>query len=355
MAEKIHVIKHKPYFYAFLLATFILGAIVLWPVRDLVLMSLIVVTLFRPVYLFFRNKLHLWVWAADLLAVLTVLFTVLFPLSILFNMTIGQFEVFYHDINAFLTGGTSVYQVVVVFFERINAILEQIPYFEYRLTIDNLKLAVQQNLAPVANHLLAFSVNIGLIFVEKLPLLVMFIFVLWYGFPEYESFLGFVRKLSPLPADLDDLYLSRITATIRGIVNGTFIIAAAQAIIAGISLWLVGVPYVLFWTVIMFFMSIVPLGSSFVVVPIAIIFCLLGGYWQAAVLIAVQFGVTSNIDNILRPMLVPKEARLHPVLLLLSFIGGIQIFGVWGFLYGPLIMVVMITSFQVLQKYYKAE
>ncbi len=348
-------VENKFYFYAFLFVTFVLGALVLWPVKDLVMIAWVVVTLFRPIYVFFEKKLPKARWLATLIAVISVLFTVLVPLSIFVNMTVSQFSIFYQDINKFLAGGTSVYDVTVSLFEQINAIFAKIPYFEYRLTIDSVKIAVQENIAPVANTALDLSVNIGVGLAQGFPLVIVLLYVLWYGFPDYDRMLHFVKRLSPLPARLDALYMARIVAMLKGIVSGTFTIAAIQAIVAAISLWIIGVPYVLFWAALMFFFSIVPLGTSFVTVPMAIVNLLIGNVWQAIFIFAVQFGVTSNIDNILRPMLVPKEADIHPVLLLLSFIGGIQVFGAMGLLYGPLIMVIMITSFEVFQQYFKTE
>jgi predicted PurR-regulated permease PerM len=157
-----------------------------------------------------------------------------------------------------------------------------------------------------------------------------------------------------LPESLDDLYLGRVTAMIRGIAKGTFIIALIQGSIATISLWIAGVPYIFFWFLTTVIFSVLPLGASFVTVPAAAILFMIGNYWQAIFLLVVQFLFTSVIDNILRPYLVPKEVEIHPALLLLSFIGGIQVVGVWGFIYGPSIMVVMMTTFEVYQKHYKS-
>jgi predicted PurR-regulated permease PerM len=138
-----------------------------------------------------------------------------------------------------------------------------------------------------------------------------------------------------------------------GIAKGTFTIALVQGTVAGLSFLITGIPYTFFWTVVMIFISIVPLGTSFITVPVAAIMLATGNVWQAVFLMVIQYGVTSNLDNILRPMLIPKEAEVHPALLLLSFIGGIQVFGTWGFIYGPLIMVFLLTTVEVYQRYYK--
>jgi len=346
--------QNKTYFYAFLLVVLALGLVVLWPMRDVLLLGWVITTLFRPVYLFFKEKLKAPLWVATLVSVLAVFFTVLIPLSIFVNISVSQFQVFYRDIAAFSQGGTGVYDVVVSSFGRINAILERIPYVEYRLSVESMQLLIQQNLSPIANFLLSSSVNVGVSFAQSFPLLIVFVYLIWYGFPEYDRFIHFAKRLSPLSESLDNLYLERITAMVRGIAKGTLTIAVIQAGIAAISLWIAGVPYVFFWFLVMVVLSVLPLGATLVTFPTVAVLFMLGHYWQAIVVLLVQLLITSTIDNILRPYLVPKEAEIHPVLLLLSFIGGIQVFGAWGFIYGPLIMVVMITTFEVYQKYYKA-
>lgn len=346
--------QNKTYFYAFLLVVLAMGLYVLWPMLDLLLLSWVITTLFKPIYDFLIAKLKFPKVLATLVSVLTVLFTVLVPLSIFINLSISQFQVFYKDINAFLQGGSSVYDVVVGVFEKLNRLFERIPYFDFRVSIENVRQLIQQNVAPFANYLLSSSVNVGVSFAQSFPMIIVFMYLLWYGFPEHDRILNFARRLSPLSESLDNLYIARINAMIRGIAKGTFTVALIQGGIAAISLWIAGVPYVFFWFLLLVIMSILPLGSSFITFPAAAILFLLGNYWQAIFVIVVQLLFTSTIDNIIRPYLVPKEAEIHPVLLLLSFIGGIQVFGVWGFIYGPIVMVVMMTTLEVYQKYYKA-
>lgn len=352
MSKPIH---NKLYFYVFLVGALALGALVLWPMRDVILVSWVVTTLFRPIYEFFAKKLKLSRGLASTISVLVVIFAVLIPIFVFVNLSVSQFKIFYHDINAFLQGGTSIYGVIVSAFDSINQILARIPFVEYRLSIENVKLLLQQNLTPLANFLLGHSLDVGVFFAQSFPLLIVFIYLIWYGFPDFDSVIGFIKKLSPLSEKLDDLYLERITAMIRGIAKGTFTIALVQSAIAGLSFYIVGIPYVFFWTVCFFILCLLPLGAWFLTIPATILMVMLGNYWQALVIMGIQVFFTSTIDNILRPLLVPKEVVIHPALLLLSFIGGIQVFGLWGFLYGPMIMVIAMTTFEVYQKHFGSD
>jgi len=159
--------------------------------------------------------------------------------------------------------------------------------------------------------------------------------------------------MSPLPEKLDNMYIDRITIMIKGIVKGTFSIALIQGTIAWLSIMVAGIPYAFFWTLLVVFFSVIPLGAWLVTIPLGISLIALGSVWQGLVILGVQVLITSNIDNLLRPILIPKDAEIHPALLLLSFIGGLQVFGLTGLIYGPIIMVIMVTTFEIYQKYYK--
>lgn len=343
----------KVYFWGILLVAFSLGAIVLWPVKDVILLTWVVVTLFRPMHQFFVRQLKLGKMFGTLLTVTVIILSVILPIFWVFNITVSQFQVFYADISKFLQGGSQSYDLTVVAIDKINSILERIPLLDYRMSVDNIKILVQQNITPIANATLSWSLDIGVALAQSLPMIIIFIFLLGYVFPEYDRLIGFVKSMSPLTEDLDDLYLSRFAGMIKGIAKGILVIAVIQGAIAALSLWVAGVPYPFFWMIVLFFSAIIPPGTMLITVPASIILLALGNVWQAVFVAIIQFGLTSNIDNVLRPMLVPKEVDVHPALMLLSAIGGIQVFGVWGFIYGPLVMVIMITTFEIYQKHYK--
>ncbi|PJA13278.1 hypothetical protein COX64_03560 [Candidatus Dojkabacteria bacterium CG_4_10_14_0_2_um_filter_Dojkabacteria_WS6_41_15] len=347
--------QNKTYFYIFLAVVFLLGVVVLWPLRDTILLSMVIATLFKPFHDYLVKKAKFPKILATIVSVLAVLFTVLVPLSFFVNLSVSQFKVFYQDLNAFLQGGTGVYDVVVTSFDKINLLISRIPYVEFRLSVDSVRLLIEQNLNPIANFLLSKSFGVGASFAKSFPIVIVFVYLIWYCFLEYDRMILFAKRLSPLSEHLDNLYIERLTAMIKGIAKGTISIAVVQASIAALSLWIAGVPYVFFWFMVLVILSVLPLGAAFITVPAAAVLFMLGNYWQAIFLLIVQFLFTSTIDNILRPYLVPKEAEIHPALLLVSFIGGIQVFGAWGFLYGPLIMVVLMTTFEVYQKHYKAQ
>jgi predicted PurR-regulated permease PerM len=144
------------------------------------------------------------------------------------------------------------------------------------------------------------------------------------------------------------LYLDKIGAMVRGTVQGQFIIAIAQGFIAALTFALLGYPDYFFILFVVFsVLSVIPLGAGIIAIPLAIIMALFGQVWQGIVIVLQHVLINSNIDNILRPILVPKKARLDSALMLLSVFAGIRLFGFLGIVIGPTIMIIIVTTIRV--------
>ena len=117
---------------------------------------------------------------------------------------------------------------------------------------------------------------------------------------------------------------------------------------------LAGVEYLLSLTLLMMLLSIVPVvGTAFVTVPIGLYMLFTGDFIGAAIVLLGQIIVISNVDNIIRAELVSHDTQLHPALMLISIIGGLQVFGFLGLIYGPVIMILFLTSLEIYTKHYK--
>lgn len=341
---------NRLYFYTFLIFCCLIALWVLSPYLNLIFFSFIVVNFFYPIYETIEKKLK-HEGFATLFTLIVIFIICSIPLSILVQISAGQMAIIYRDINSFLSDH-SLPQTITPAIDKINEFLAKIPGNEYRITFDAVRVIVAENVKPAATFLLNFSLNFSAKLFKVVPLIIVFAFVLWSSFGDYKKFTTFLKKISPLPDEIDNLYLKRITAMTNAMVRGTFFIAIIQGTVGAIILWMLGVPYVFLWWILMIFFSIVPLGAGFVTYPLALIQLALGNFVGAILIFVAQTFFISHIDNILRPYLVPKDAEVHPILLLLSILGGLQIFGVLGFIYGPLIMIVLKTTVEVYLKYY---
>jgi len=163
-----------------------------------------------------------------------------------------------------------------------------------------------------------------------------------------------IRRLNPLGEEATDLYLAKMAAMVRGTVRGQFVIALAQGIAGAISIYIAGFHDGFFiFAILLSALSVIPLGGGIVTIPFGIGLALFGNVIGGVFVIVFHLIVVTNIDNVLRPILVPKEAKLDSALMLLSVFAGITMFGFLGIVIGPVVMIVIVTTISVYLWVYK--
>lgn len=237
---------------------------------------------------------------------------------------------------------------------EVNRFLANIPYANsYQLTEAKVIDTVQGVVRPIGTFLANQAVSLGSSSADWITRFIIFLVLLGSLFPDYPKLVQLFKDLSPLDDELDQKYINRITAMTKSMVRGVFVIAMAQGLTTGLLLWIAGVPYAFFWMMLAIFLAILPLGTSIIAIPIAIVLFIMGNIWQGLVVLLGTLLIVSNIDNFLRPRLVSKEAELNPALVLLSAFGGLNLFGFLGVIYGPVIMIFLITTIEIYLEHYR--
>jgi predicted PurR-regulated permease PerM len=160
----------------------------------------------------------------------------------------------------------------------------------------------------------------------------------------------------PLHAHEKDLLKERFVSITRATVKGTIVIGVIQGTLAGVAFWIAGIPNAAFWTVVMVALSILPMiGGALIWVPACIILFATGSV-TSAVLLAIFCGlVVGSIDNLLRPRLVGQDTKMHDLVILFSTLGGIIVFGPLGFILGPILAGLFVTSWQIFGSAFREE
>jgi len=157
-----------------------------------------------------------------------------------------------------------------------------------------------------------------------------------------------MREAVPLAKPHTHYLLNKFTTVIRATVKGNVAVAIAQGAIGGIAFWLLNVQGALLWAVLMAFLSLLPaVGAALIWGPVAIYFLATGHFWQGGVLIFVGVFVIGLVDNILRPVLVGKDTQMPDYIVLMSTIGGMAIFGINGFVVGPVIAALFMAAWSL--------
>lgn len=147
----------------------------------------------------------------------------------------------------------------------------------------------------------------------------------------------------------DELQMvERFTSVTRATIKGTVIIGIVQGTLAGLALWAGGIDGAAFWGTIMVILSVIPgIGSALVWVPAVIYLFATGEVLAASLVAAWCAAVVGTIDNVLRPMLVGKDAKMPDLLILIGTLGGLFLFGPIGFIAGPLVFGLFLTVWDI--------
>ena len=176
-----------------------------------------------------------------------------------------------------------------------------------------------------------------------LQLLVLF-YALFYFLLDGPRILQGILRYIPLEQSQKEDLLERFVSVTRATLRGSLLIGLIQGGVAGLAFWVAGVPAAAFWGTVMVVLSIIPaVGATLIWIPAVIYLFTLGQVVAATGLLAWCAIVVGTIDNLLRPRLIGRDARMSDLLILLSTLGGIVLFGAVGFIVGPIVAALFVT------------
>lgn len=199
-------------------------------------------------------------------------------------------------------------------------------------------------LGQAAQAIASRVVSIGQSTAQLVISLGVMLYVLFFLFRDGAGVAATIRKASPISPHHTDHILRKFSDVVKATVKGNVIIAVIQGTIGGVTFWMLGIEAALLWGVVMSVLSLLPVVGAFIVwAPTAAYLLLTGQYLHGAILLAVGVFVISLIDNLLRPPLVGKGTRLPDYVVLVSTLGGLSLFGINGFIIGPLIAALFVA------------
>jgi predicted PurR-regulated permease PerM len=178
--------------------------------------------------------------------------------------------------------------------------------------------------------------------------LFIMLYLLFFLLRDGDDLIRRIRSAMPLHGEQQRDLFAKFTAVIRATVKGNIVVAIVQGVLGGIIFWLLGVHAPVLWGVLMTVLSLLPaVGSALIWLPVAIYFLVTGAIWQGIVLIAFGVLVIGLVDNVLRPILVGKDTKMPDYVVLISTLGGIAIFGLNGFVIGPVIAAMFMAVWDI--------
>lgn len=178
--------------------------------------------------------------------------------------------------------------------------------------------------------------------------LFVMLYLLFFLLRDEDSLSKRVKRAIPLRPEQLNALLLKFAVVIRATVKGDLLVALLQGVLGGLIFWFLGINASLLWAVLMAFLSLLPaIGAGLVWAPVAIYLLATGAVWQGVVLIAYGALVIGLVDNFLRPILVGKDTKIPDYVVLISTLGGIEAFGLNGFVIGPVIAAMFIAVWDI--------
>ena len=178
--------------------------------------------------------------------------------------------------------------------------------------------------------------------------LFVMVYAMFFFLKDGKKILEKIFYYLPLRDEDEGLMLQRFASITRATVKGTLVIGIIQGALAGVAFWVAGIDGAAFWGTIMAILSIVPgIGAALIWVPAVIYLIVAGQVLAGLLLFAWCAAVVGTVDNILRPILVGKDAKMPDLLILVGTLGGLFLFGPIGFIVGPIVCGLFLTVWEI--------
>jgi predicted PurR-regulated permease PerM len=318
----------------------------------LIVVAAVAAYLFGPLFERFRKRFSDGLSVT--LTVLAALLVLVIPVTLLVFFAVVQISAMVRSVSGWLqhTDLSALGDRTLKYF---NDLIDRVPLLN---GVDVTPELLRERATMVAQHVGEYLLDVlqgaagGLL--GGITAAILFLYVFISLLTQHERVQVLVRQLNPLGEDVTDLYLAKMGAMVRGTVRGQFVIALVQGLFGALSIYIAGFHQGFFiFAILLTALSMIPLGGGIVSLPLGIGMILFDNVIGGAFVIAFHVIVVTNIDNFLRPILVPKQARLDSALMLLSVFAGITMFGFWGLIIGPVIMIVIVTTISVYLAVYK--
>ena len=300
-----------------------------------ILWSIVVSIIFYPLYeklLLMTNKKSL----SSMLSLILILLLVIMPsiavLGLIGNELINfinssenySFEQYFQMIP----NESAINQLIAWSGLSINDLIEKADDF-----LISASRMLYQSVSTISANVINFFVS-----------LFIFVYLTFFFLRDGEKILQHCMDAFPMKNEDESYLLDQFQKTTRATIKGTVMVALAQGFLGYLTLLLIGINGALIWGAVMALLSIVPaVGTVLVWLPIALVLFLNGEIMDASLLIFSGVFIIGMIDNLLRPILIGKQTKMPDYLILLTTIGGISIFGITGFIVGPIIASLFIS------------
>ncbi|MEA3418207.1 MAG: AI-2E family transporter [Campylobacterota bacterium] len=334
-----------------LVLTFTVSAVFIYMINGFltaIFMAALFAGILYPLYKKLKGKFKGKTSAAAMVTLLLFIFVVLIPLSGLLAVILDQ------AIDAGKSAGPILKEMVHNPGGMLNQ-LESIPWMQELFpNPEKLAHSIDDVIKSLGNFLIHGLSDFSSGTASFILSLFIFLFTLYYFLIYGKSYLETALYYLPLDNHEESMLLSRFTRVTVATIKGTFLIGLIQGVLGAIGLALAGVDNVFFWGLMMTLLSVIPaVGPAIIWLPAAIWLMMQGNTAQGIGLMIYGGVLVGNIDNLLRPRLVGKDAQMPDLMILFGTLGGLALFGISGIIIGPIIAALFISLWEIYGEAFK--
>lgn len=314
---------------------------IIWPFAGAVFWGAILAIIFVPLHRRILARCGHRRNLAAFATLLTCLLLVILPASFITAALVQQGAAVFERIRSGqLNFGAYFQQVFMALPDPIVSLLERFGVTDLATMQERLSTVAAQGSQYVAGQALSIGQNTAQFVVSFGVML----YLLFFLFRDGAALSRRIKDAVPLSEEHKRHLFRKFTTVVRATVKGNVVVAITQGALGGLIFWILDIQGALLWAVLMAFLSLLPaVGAGLIWGPVAIYFLATGMVVQGLILIAYGIVVIGLVDNILRPILVGKDTQMPDYLVLITTLGGMAIFGLTGFVVGPLIAALFIA------------
>lgn len=318
---------------------------VISPFAGAIFWGIVLAIVFEPVHVRFLRALGNRRTLAALSTLLVCVVMVILPLTLIGGSLIQQGMVLYRRVDAGqFNAGAFFEQIVAHLPGWAAALLDRAGLGDFAALQATVTDAVAQGTHFIAGR----AMSLGQATFDFVIGLGIMLYLLFFLLRDGDVLTARIRDALPMSRANTRYLLEKFTTVIRATFRGNVIVAATQGALGGLLFWFMGIQAALLWGVLMAFLSLLPaIGAALIWGPVALYLLLTGELGKGALMIAFGVLVIGLVDNILRPRLVGKDTRLPDYVVLVSTVGGMALFGLSGFVIGPMVAALFLASWTI--------
>ncbi len=332
----------------FLISVFFMGKI-LWPFWSILVLSFLLSNLFRPIYIYLSKGM-----SQNFASILTC---ILITTIVFVPLTFFTFAITDEALNLYHWGRDSKVGLKLQTFIQQSSVILQLQEYLHEVGFEFEPSQLTKSLSALAkmgglflyNQAQSWAANI----MQFLILFCMMILVIFFLLIDQPKLVDFLIRLSPLPDDEDRLLLKKFEEIANAILKGNGICGLIQGVLGGAVFSIMGLNSPILWGGVMAILAFLPIfGIGLVMIPASILLAINGKIGSGIFIVIFYLVLSLSMEYVVKPKMVGNQVKMHTLLVFLSIIGGLSVYGVLGIIYGPLTVTAFLTLTNIYFKKY---